>query len=316
MSIQNSFNEFFISVWDNNKNYDLPVIEIVGDESDKTLFITSALHGDEYEAFQAIILLKEVLKKERISGRVIALPVANPAAFRANSRITPELLDGENLARSFPGDPNGTLTQKIASNIWNFILENRTRNSYLLDLHSGGQHYSYVHLSGIRDIKLDSPETKIAMDLARAMQMSNLWIMPDTKGTISTVAINEGIPAIGCEVEGTGGLNQEDVRTYLNGILNVLRYTKQLQAGELKMQEGEFFPIQTILSPSDGFISKFPNLNHHVKVGEEICEISDYFGNLVEKVISPCEGRIWAIRRNPSITKEEIVALVSDERNR
>lgn len=316
MKSQNNIEEYFVSVEHNKENYQIPVIEIMGENSDITLFITSALHGDEYEACRAIQKLKDVLKNEKISGRVIAIPVANPAAFRANSRTTPDLIDGENLARSFPGNPEGSLTEKLADKIWTLILANRTENSFLLDLHSGGQHYSYVQLSGIRDTKLDSPESKISMDLARAMQIPNLWIMPNTKGTISTVAISQGIPAIGCEVEGTGGLSDFDTAVYLNGILNVLRYTKQLSSGELNLQKGEFLPIMTVLSPSEGFIPKFPVLSTKIKTGEAICEITDYFGNLVETVLSPCEGQIWAIRRNPSITKDEIVALISDERNR
>jgi predicted deacylase len=311
----NDIKEYFIEVNHEQEIYKIPVLDICGTPSDKILFIVSALHGDEYEACRAIQLLNIRLRGELISGRVIAFPVANPAAFKANSRTTPELLDGMNLARSFPGSPDGSLTEKIADKIWQFILQNKSTNSFLLDLHSGGQHYSYVHLSGVRDIQLDSPISKISMDLARAMQIPNLWIMPATEGTISTVAIAAGIPAIGCEMEGTGGLNDKDVEVYLKGILNVLKYTQQLQSGEYSLQAGDFLPIETILSPGDGFIPVFPSLKTKLKSGDEICEILDSFGNFVTKIFSPCTGEIWAVRRNPSISKNEIVALVSNERN-
>lgn len=315
MNSVNHITEFFLDVNHEQDTYRIPVLDISGLASDKVTFIVSALHGDEYEACRAIQLLNTHLKSESISGRVIAFPIANPAAFKANSRTTPELLDGMNLARSFPGDAAGSLTEKVADKIWQYILSNKTSNSYLLDLHSGGQHYSYVELSGVRDIDLDSPQSKISMELARAMQISNLWIMPATEGTISTVAINAGIPAIGCEMQGTGGLDDNDVQVYFKGILNVLRYTQQLQSGEYSLQSGEFLPIETILSPSDGFIPSFPSLKTKLNSGDEICEILDSFGNFVTKIFSPCNGEIWAIRRNPSISKNEIVALVSNERN-
>ena len=308
------FKNYALDITHENSTFEVPVIEMHGTPSADTLFIFSALHGDEYEATRAIHLVQDYFKSEQLTGRIIAIPVANPAAYKANLRSTPDAFDGENLARSFPGDANGTLTQKIADSLWNLILNNRTENSFILDLHSGGQNYSYAHLSGIRDLKIESTQTKIAMELARAMQIPNLWMMPATAGTLSTVAIASGIPAIGCEVEGTGGLNPLDVMIYFKGILNVLRYTKQLSSGELFLQEGEFVPIETIYSAVDGFIASCPTVESPIKSGEVICEILDYFGDPKVKIHSPCDGKIWAIRRNPSIAKGEIIALVSHER--
>lgn len=314
MTQPTTFTNYTLEIKNENDSFEIPIIEMQGEPSSATLFIFAALHGDEYEATRAIHQVQDFFKNEPLIGKVIAIPVANPAAFKANSRTTPEVIDGGNLARSFPGDSNGTLTQKIANTIWNFILDKKTEQSYILDLHSGGQHYSYVHLSGVRDLLLDSPQTKISKDLARAMQMPNLWFMPATVGTLSTVAIEAGMPAIGCEVEGTGGLNDSDVLVYFNGILNVLRYTNQLKSGEMILQEGEFLPIETVLSPSDGFIASMPKLNSQIEEGDSICEVLDYFGNPLTKVLSPCSGKIWAVRRNPSITEGEIVSLISRER--
>lgn len=310
------FKTYTLDINHENSTLQVPVIEMQGTPSKDTLFIFSALHGDEYEATRAIHLVQDYFKSEQLSGKIIAIPVANPVAYKANLRSTPDSIDGENLARSFPGDANGSLTQKLASAIWNLVVDNRTERSFLLDLHSGGQHYAYVRLSGIRDLRIGSIQTKIAMELARAMQFPNLWIMPATAGTLSTVAINSGIPAIGCEVEGTGGLSPSDVHAYFQGILNVLRYTGQLINGEFYLQEGEFLPIQTIYSSKDGFIASIPTLNSPIKSGEVICEILDYFGALQVKIYSPCDGNLWAIRRNPSITNGEIIALVSQERKK
>jgi predicted deacylase len=137
--------------------------------------------------------------------------------------------------------------------------------------------------------------------------------MPPTPGTLSTVAIEAGIAAIGCEVEGTGGLNHSDSEIYLNGLINVLRFTNQIKNDGFKLQGGEFHPIETILSPADGFIESFSKLYTSVKAGDSICEILDYFGNPVMKISAPSEGTLWAVRRNPSITKGEILAILSLE---
>ena len=71
---------------------------------------------------------------------MIAMPVVNPLAFAAGSRTTPE--DGLNLARVFPGNPNGSITERLAAVIFN---EYVSRANYLIDLHSGG--VIFVHAS-------------------------------------------------------------------------------------------------------------------------------------------------------------------------
>jgi len=311
----NSLSEFQLEVSDSSVKVRIPVLEITGDESDQTLFIFASLHGDEYEASSAIYNLKDYLKSQPISGRIFAFPISNPLAFYANERCTPKEFDGKNLARSFPGNLDGTITEKIANLLWQFVLSHQSKENFILDLHSGGQHYSYAHLSGVRDLQLTSKQSKISMDLARAMLIKNLWFMPATEGTLSTEAIRVGIPAIGCEVEGTGGLNQTDVNVYLNGILNVLRYTKQLKTGELILEPAKFIPIETINSPTTGFISQIPKLHTKLNEGELICQLLDEYGELKAEVLSPCTGEIWAIRRNPSIQNDEILAIVSKERN-
>lgn len=311
----NSLSEFQLEVNDSSVKVSIPVLEITGDEGDQTLFIFASLHGDEYEASSAIYELKEYLKSQPISGKILAFPISNPLAFYANERCTPKEFDGKNLARSFPGSADGTITEKIANVLWQFVLSHQSKENFLLDLHSGGQHYSYTHLSGVRDMQLTSKQSKISMDLARAMLIKNLWLMPATEGTLSTEAIRAGIPAIGCEVEGTGGLNKFDVNVYLNGILNVLRYTKQLQIGELILETAQFKPIETINSPTTGFISQIPKLHTKLNEGEVICQLLNEYGEVSTEVLSPCTGELWAIRRNPSIRKDEILAIISKERN-
>src|SRR3546814_21064993 len=60
----------------------------------------------------ALFDLARTLRPEDVRGRVIIVPAMNYPAFRAGTRTSP--IDRGNLNRSFPGRPDGTVTEKIA----------------------------------------------------------------------------------------------------------------------------------------------------------------------------------------------------------
>jgi predicted deacylase len=288
----------------------IPVLEFNGAKPGRTLFLVAGVHGDEYEAAEAIYRLFSEFKSEKISGRVIAIPIANPLAFEAQSRMTPKSFDGLNLAREFPGNTQGTATPRIAANIWNLIGEFCGPDDLLVDLHSGGQHYSYAHLAGVRVMELDSQVMQRSMTAARAMQIENLWFMDPTPGTLTFVANQNLIPAIGCEMEGRGGLNEEDAENYLNGLRNLMKVTGHSTEGIPTSTSGSFWRTTTITSRTAGYARVLPKIHKTVKSGEVICKIFDPFGEVIEEVISSCTGQIWASRTNPSVGIGEIIALV------
>ena len=77
-----------------------------------TALLTAGTHGDEYEGQIALLALARELAGMRITGRVIILPALNQPAVAAGRRNSP--LDGGNLNRLFPGNPEGGPTAMIA----------------------------------------------------------------------------------------------------------------------------------------------------------------------------------------------------------
>ena len=76
-----------------------------------TILFTGANHGDEYEGPIALFDLANQIKKDEISGRVIIIPGMNYPAFKAGKRTSP--IDGCNMNRVFPGNPEGTFLSLI-----------------------------------------------------------------------------------------------------------------------------------------------------------------------------------------------------------
>src|SRR6516225_11124102 len=104
-----------------------------------SVLLTGANHGDEYEGPVALFDLARTLRAEEVSGRVIIVPAMNYPAFLAGTRTSP--IDKGNLNRSFPGSPDGTITQKIADYVTRHLLP---LADLVLDFHSGGRTLDFL----------------------------------------------------------------------------------------------------------------------------------------------------------------------------
>src|SRR5690242_15880658 len=104
-----------------------------------TALLTGANHGDEYEGPIALFDLARSLRPQDVTGRIIILPAMNYPAFQAGTRTSP--IDRGNLNRSFPGRPDGSITEKIADYITRHLLP---LADFGLDFHSGGKTLEFL----------------------------------------------------------------------------------------------------------------------------------------------------------------------------
>ena len=114
-------------------------ITVIANGDGPTALLTGANHGDEYEGPIALQDLAVSLRPEDIRGRVIILPMMNMPAFAAGLRCSP--VDGRNMNRSFPGTPDGTVTQKICHFIATELVP---MADLVLDFHSGGRTLDFL----------------------------------------------------------------------------------------------------------------------------------------------------------------------------
>src|SRR6266481_3332913 len=77
-----------------------------------TVLILAGNHGDEYQGQIAIMKLARELTPEKVMGRIILIPSLNLPAAREGTRLSP--IDGMNMNRAFPGQPEGPATSQIA----------------------------------------------------------------------------------------------------------------------------------------------------------------------------------------------------------
>lgn len=114
-------------------------ISVVKNGKGPTALLTGGNHGDEYEGPIALFDLARKLDAADVEGRVIIVPAMNYPAFQAQTRTSP--IDRGNMNRSFPGKPDGTVTQKIADYFQRVLLP---LADIVLDFHSGGKTLDFL----------------------------------------------------------------------------------------------------------------------------------------------------------------------------
>lgn len=98
----------------------LPLYTLTADTEGPTALIQAGIHGDEVAGVHALQeLLEEGLEPSR--GRLIVVPVMNPAAYRARQRAAPGGLD---LNRCFPGDARAEEAEhRLAARFFDLVTE-------------------------------------------------------------------------------------------------------------------------------------------------------------------------------------------------
>ncbi len=170
---------------------------VTGAKAGPTLGILTTVHGDETMALMAVRRLLDALDVAALSGRVAAVPVANPLALSAFSRQTPEQHGRTDLHEVFPGHPQGNLTQRIASAITTHLLDHVDA---LIDIHCGG---SGGRLQARADLDASAPAEVYAASLKLCRAFNATFVHANNlAGTAAGYCVSRGVPTANPEIGG------------------------------------------------------------------------------------------------------------------
>ncbi len=239
-----------------------------------TALLTGGNHGDEYEGPVALSKLAQRLSAEEVSGRVIIIPFMNTPAFQAGRRTSP--IDKGNLNRSFPGKPDGTVTEKIADYFRRSLLP---LADIVLDIHSGGRTLDFLPFAACHVLpdKHQQAQCEAGMQAFNApysMRMLEL----DAGAMYDTAAEQQGKVFVTTELGGGGSSSARSVAIAERGVRNLLVHAGIVQ-GEierrptvmLEMPDGSCF----VASEHDGLLEMCRDLGDQVRKGEVIARIHD-----------------------------------------
>ncbi|WP_256750260.1 N(2)-acetyl-L-2,4-diaminobutanoate deacetylase DoeB [Mesorhizobium sp. Mes31] len=275
-----------------------------------TALLTGGNHGDEYEGPLALYELARTLDPKHVGGTVIIVPAMNYPAFRAGTRTSP--IDKGNMNRSFPGRPDGTVTEKIADYFQRELLP---RSDIALDFHSGGRTLDFVPFCAAH-IRPD--KALEAQGFAAVEAFSAPWSMKmleiDAVGMFDTAAEEMGKLFITTELGGGGTSRAQTVRIARRGVLNVLRHAG-IVAGAvetsptqwLDMPSGDCFSF----AEDDGMIETMVDLGEPVEEGMVLARIHSVgrTGIAPQEIRAKMSG-LLAARHFPGLVKAGDCAAV------
>jgi predicted deacylase len=292
---------------------DLATWPLGGRHDGPHVLITGGVHGDESEPIAAIRRLGRELARRTLRGRVTLVPVVNEAAFRLGRRTAD---DGLDLARTCPGRPDGSITERVAFALAALI---RTADAYI-DLHTGGLRLQVTPLAGYM-LHPDPAVLDRQRRMARAFGLPLIWgTDPNLEGRSLSVARDAGVPALYAEFLGGGGCDPRGVAAYVRGCLNVLADLAVIDE-ELVLPEAEPLVVEDdrpnsgVLqvqhpAPLGGIFEPLAPLGGRVRAGEILGTVSDLLGREAVPVPSERAGIVLSIRSFSCVSEGDGTAVV------
>ncbi|MEJ8474410.1 N(2)-acetyl-L-2,4-diaminobutanoate deacetylase DoeB [Roseibium algae] len=287
-------------------------ITVIKNGDGPTALLTGANHGDEYEGPIALVDLALTLKAPDITGRVIIIPALNYPAFQAGLRTSP--IDRGNMNRSFPGKPDGTVTQKIADYLFSVLVPEA---DVVLDFHSGGKTLDFIPFASahVLDNKDQQAACLAAVEAFNA-PYTVMLLEIDNVGMYDTAVEDQGKVFVTTELGGGGTATAASAGIAKKGVRNVLKHAGILKGDIekspsviLDMPDGDCF----VFSEDSGLIETMKDLGDTVAKGEIVarvwpadrtgCHPTDYRAN---------RSGILASRHFPGLVKAgDCIAVVA-----
>ncbi|MAO09383.1 MAG: succinylglutamate desuccinylase [Flavobacteriaceae bacterium] len=284
---------------------EIPIIVERAIEPGPTILITAGIHGDEVNGVEVVrqLIAKKMNRPKR--GTIICIPILNVFGFLNAQREFP---DGKDLNRKFPGTKHGSLASRVA---YHFSKEIVPHADYCLDFHTGGA--SRFNAAQIR-IK---PNDDKLLGLAQIFNPPFIVYSSLLKKSYRETCDSMNIPTLLFE----GGKSLESdkhiAKLGVDGIMRVLKHLDMLQDSfETPKVESKSVIIEKskwLRAQKSGLLHVKVPCHKHVVKGEFLATITDPYGTMRFKVLSPNDGYIINVNQSPIIYQGDAIFHISTE---
>lgn len=292
----------------------IPVIVVNGTKFGPKLALVAGSHGTEYASIIALQKLAQSADPTELSGTLIIVPLVNPASFAQKvPHVNP--VDGKNMNRFYPGNRDGTQTERASWAIAKQVVE---RCDYLIDLHGGDldeslRRYSYWAHTGKDSLDRVSRAMVLAFGLDHIIVQDYQSASPGGATTLTRYAESIGKPSVTAEAGHAGTTHSEDVDSLMQGCLNVMRHLKMLP-GKAALVEHPLWigRVSIVASEQDGVFYPLVVPEAYVKQGMRIGYLTNYFGERIWDATAPISGVVLYIGAVPSMKKGDTIAHIGE----
>jgi predicted deacylase len=287
------------------------------------LTVIAGVHGCEYASMAGVRRWLRDLERQELRGRVRAVPVLNVTAFAARSPfVVPE--DGKNLNRCFPGDPDGTLAQRLAHAAFTQLIAGADA---VVDAHAGDlpevlepfAMYSAGPAEararelavgyGLRYVVRQQPEPGQSGPGQSGPGQSgpnHPGLDQPLGGTTSSAAAAIGVPAVIAEAGGCGLMQSEAVELHVRGLYRVLDLLGMARGGAYWEDDRPPAYLDQFLwlhCDRAGWWEPRARVGEHVGEGQVLGTVTSLDGSQVqEEIRSPADGTLLFLTASPAVS--------------
>ena len=291
----------------------IPVSIVSGARPGPVLALIAGTHGYEYPGVTALQRLLVDVRPSDLSGTLLLVHIANPPSFFGRTvYVSP--VDGKNLNRVYPGNPQGTVSERIADVITRLVIE---QADYLIDLHGGDGNealrpYVYLPVTGQADLDAASRGLALAFGLDHVVIDEGRSQPAEASIYTDQTALSRGIPAITTETGQLGSNDDYWVDMAVAGAGNVMRHLGML-AGPARPNEGVVWlsGYEVLRAPATGIFRPVVRDGYAIAANGLIGELVDAFGRPLAEIRAPFGGVINYVLGTPPVSEGEPLAMVS-----
>ncbi|MEW2396149.1 succinylglutamate desuccinylase/aspartoacylase family protein [Streptomyces sp. NPDC046862] len=263
------------------RSVDIPLTLVNGTRPGPRVVITAGVHGGEFTPVDAAARLATLLEPDEVRGQVIVCPVANPpAVYEGRLNVSP--VDGVNINRVFPGDPDGGPTERLAAWLFAHLIDGA---DVYIDLHCGGIDQVLRDFVGYR-LTGDPDLDKATAELAGSFGVEDVILgMKAEGGNSHAAAARRGISAVLVEVGQLGQRDGATARRRVDGLYRALRHLGVLDPdGSAPAPIREWVWAAGVTAEATGLW--YPEFSFD---GDVIGDVAE--GDVLGRIVDPADGR-------------------------
>lgn len=282
---------------------EVPFTIVNGIDDGPILAVGAGVHATEYPGIEATMRLSRMIDPKALSGAVVLVHTINTLGFQAKlPYLCP--VDGLNVNRVFPGNPDGSMSYRLAYALFSQII---SKANYYVDLHCGD--IPEEHIDIVYYTQTGGKTDQVSERMARCFSTSYIHKY-STPGSSTTEASKIGIPAIISEAGELGRLDESAVNFHVEGVLNLMRtfdLLKEPPKPTSPKMLGERFIIR---SNKGGFLHRKAKSGDMVAKDQALAEIVDVYGDSIETVRAPTSGVILMGFPSPAVNSGDYLYCI------
>jgi len=267
--------------------YDIPTTIICGAQGGPTMLVTAQIHAGEYNGSRAVMELATELEPAQIKGTLILMHCVNTSGFYSKQRrFVPE--DRVDLNANYPGNPKGTLGNRIAA--W-FVEEIFPKVDFIADLHGGQDRHL---LEPCVFYPKDCAVTEKALAAAKALNISYLMSSSNAKGHYGYAAHSLNIPALLIECGYACIQTEAWTMGHIDNVKRLLHHLGMYSYGNppAPRVQYNFNKCAYTMIDCKGVWKPNITLNQQIKKGDLLGTVTDFFGNELKSYYAEGDGII------------------------